>query len=300
MEHLDTLCSADVSACGGTGQAKYDEDGDTPLTKISLPPDLSAVLDAAWKAARDIPGFLTEEEARFLGLVAACAPGAGSILEIGSFKGKSTVMLATVARHYNKGRVVAIDPHNFNNPELQEHRTEPDATSYNAFMSNLRSAGVVEAVDVHREFSTDVAKTWSGPIRFLWIDGDHGYRGAKADFDGFMRHVVPGGVVALHDALHEFAGPIRVFVEDVLRSDRFGAAGFVHSTGWAQFRPADGGLFRDKRASLELAAKRLIPFVKDETALQGLRKIQWKLNRSRVPHAPIGPEEWVGALTRKV
>src|SRR2546421_12065082 len=81
---------------------------------VGLPPDLDEVLEDAWQKARRVPGYLGENEARFLGILAACAPAPaeGAIVEIGSFKGKSTVMLASVAVHYGLGPVVAIDPHN--------------------------------------------------------------------------------------------------------------------------------------------------------------------------------------------
>lgn len=266
------------------------------MSEIHVPSDLNRVLDRAWAAARNVPGFLSEAEARFLGMAAACTPPGGVVLEIGSFKGKSTVMLATVAAHYGTGPVVAIDPHNFNNPELGEYRTSSGATSYDEFLANLRAAGVAESVEVHRAYSGDVAAHWNRPIRFLWIDGDHGYRGAKADFDGFLPHLVPAGVVAFHDALHEFAGPIRVFVEDVLRSDRFGAAGFVHSIAWAQFRPDDGAIFRAERGRLEQSARRLIPYVRSEQPLDGLNKLLYKLQRARVPRAAIAPAAWADSL----
>lgn len=268
------------------------------LATIEIPRDLNAVLDDAWDAVKKIPGFLVEEEARFLGLVASCAPRDGAVVEIGSFKGKSTVMLAKVTQHYCLGPVIAIDPHNFNSAELKDHRTVPGASSYEEFLGNLQAGGASEMVEVHRDFSSDVAATWNRPIRFLWIDGDHSYQGAKADFDGFFRHVVPDGVIAFHDALHAFSGPIRVFVEDVLRSDQFGAAGFVHSIAWSQFRPDDGALFQDRRAALERTAKRLIPFVKNDRELHGLDKILYKLNRSRVPHAAIQPGAWAALLNR--
>jgi len=64
---------------------------------------------------------------------------------------------------------------------------------------------------------------------------DHTYRGAKEDFDLFTAHLVKGGVVAIHDTLNAFEGPIRVFVEEILRSDRYGPAGVVQSTSWGQF-----------------------------------------------------------------
>lgn len=263
---------------------------------MEVPHDLNSVLDSAWEAVREIPGFLLEHEARFLGMAAACAPRGGSIVEIGSFKGKSTVMLAKVAAHYGLGPIVAIDPHNFNSSELKAHRTAPNASSYEEFLNNLRGAGVSAMVEVHRAYSSDIASSWSRPIRFLWIDGDHSYQGAKSDFDGFSRHIVPEGIVAFHDALHEFSGPIRVFVEDVLRSDAFGAAGFVHSIGWAQFRPADGASFHELRASVAQAARRLIPFVKEDRPLGGLKKALYKLNRARVPRSPIAPQEWAAIL----
>jgi len=266
------------------------------LSKIEVPLDLNSVLDAAWEAASEIPGFLAEQEARFLGLIVACAPRGGAIVEIGSFKGKSTVMLAKVAEHYGLGPIIAIDPHNFNSPELKDHRTVPNASSYEEFLSHLRFAGVSGLVEVHRAYSTDVATHWHRPIRFLWIDGDHGYQGAKSDFDGFFRHLLPECIVAFHDALHEFSGPIRVFVEDVLRSDQFGPAGFVGSIAWSQFRPEDGTAFRGSRASLERTAKRLIPFVQDDRPLNGHRKILYKLNRARIPRSFPDPVQWATML----
>jgi predicted O-methyltransferase YrrM len=266
------------------------------LGRVEVPGDLESVLDAAWKAAEPIPGFLGESEAQLLGTITACVPRAGAIVEIGSFKGKSTITLAKVAAHYGLGPVVAIDPHNFNNVELEAHRTSPDASSYNEFLHNLDTAGVRELIEVHRAYSADIARGWNRSISFLWIDGDHSYRGAKADFDGFIEHLLPGGVVAFHDALHEFAGPIRVFVEDVLRSDHFGAAGFVQSIAWAQFRPHEGARFRDTRATLDRVAAPLIPLLKEERELRGLRKLSFKLKRSRVPRGAVSPQAWAATV----
>jgi predicted O-methyltransferase YrrM len=267
------------------------------LATIEVPRDLDAVLDDAWEAARKVPGFLMEDEARLLGAIAACVPAEGVIVEIGSFKGKSTVMLGKVAAHYGLGKIVAIDPHGYNNAELSGIKATPEASTFEDFQNNLEAAGVTCQVEIHRAFSGDIARGWARPIRFLWIDGDHSYQGAKSDFDGFFPHVNPLGVVALHDALHEFSGPIRVFVEDMLRSNRFGAAGFVHSIAWSQFRPEDGGQFAQDRAKLDRVAASLIPLVADGKKLRGLGKLRYKLNRSRVPRKGIGPQEWVALLS---
>jgi hypothetical protein len=217
------------------------------------------------------------------------------ILEIGSFKGKSTVGLASVAARYGLGPVVAVDPHSA--PSVTDPDLGGEASSWDEFRATLRAAGVEQAVEAHRAFSRDVARGWDRPIRFLWIDGDHTYRGAKEDLDLFRRHLADGAIVALHDVLHSFEGPIRVFVEEMLASDQFGAAGLCGSIGWAQYRPRDGAKWRDARRALARRASRLIPFVRRGEELSGFTKLRYKLLRALVPHGAPDPETWVRALS---
>jgi len=260
-----------------------------------LPQNLEQVIDDAWVATQSVPGFLLENEARFLGRLAACLPAKGTIVEIGSFKGRSTVMLTKVAAYYGLGPVVSIDPHTH---ELSTGAAPGSLPStYDDFLSSLRIANVEEHVEIHRALSADVARTWQHPIRFLWIDGDHTYAGAKADFDGFAPFLQPGAVVALHDSLNDFPGPIRVFVEDILRSKQFGPAGFVHSIAWSQFRPADARGFAPQKAELASRASRLLPLAQQGPGLRGLAKIRYKLLRSRIPRQPISASELAALLT---
>src|SRR5882724_1789358 len=148
---------------------------------ITIPKDLSKIIDEAWEATKTVPGYLLENEARFLGFLAACTPAKGRIVEIGSFKGRSTVLLAKVAAHYGLGKVVAIDPHNFNLSEKARGVDSParPESIKDDFLNSLRRAGVTEHVKFHHALSKDVSSSWNEPIRFLWIDGDHSYRGAK-------------------------------------------------------------------------------------------------------------------------
>ena len=248
--------------------------------------------DEAWRRVRAAPGHLTEREARFLALAAACAPGDGVILEIGSFKGKSTVGLASVAARYGRGTVVAVDP--FTAPASTDPNLRGQASSYDDFRRTLERAGLTEHVEVHCMLSRELAPRWTRPVRFLWIDGDHTYAGAKLDLDLFAAHVVAGGIVALHDVLHSFEGPIRVFVEDVLRSDRYGPAGFCGSIGWAQYRPRDGGTARFRQSRLALA-RRAAPLIAPSARgreLRGLAKLAYNLRRTLVPHGAVDPAQW--------
>jgi len=131
------------------------------LATVKIPADLETVLNDAWEVTREVPGHLAENEARFLGLLAACAPAKGTIVEIGSFKGRSTVMLAKVASHYSLGPIVAIDPHN--SPILLDHHANPEASSYQDFLDSIHAAGVSNHVESHLAYSTEAANSWNRP-----------------------------------------------------------------------------------------------------------------------------------------
>lgn len=156
------------------------------------------------------------------------------------------------------------------------------------------------AVEVHRAYSSELAKTWNRPIRLLWIDGDHTYKGALADLEMFSPFLVDGAIVALHDALHPFDGPIRVMVERILPSDQFGPVGFVGSIAWAQYRPRSGAKaeWRHMREALARKARRLIPFVRDGKPMGKLRFLLYKIARAGVPHQAIDPAHFAAAVGR--
>ena len=72
---------------------------------------ISAIIDQGWRRVSVTTGYLSEREARFVMAAAALAPAQGKNLEIGSFKGRSTVGIAYVTRELGLGTVVAVDPH---------------------------------------------------------------------------------------------------------------------------------------------------------------------------------------------
>jgi MMP 1-O-methyltransferase len=253
---------------------------------MELPSDFDSVVNQAWEQASAVPGFLAQLEFRALALLAYCAPRGGVIVEIGSFKGKSTLALASVARRYGLGPVVSIDPHTA--PSITDPNLDGKASSFDDFLTTIRSANLEEQVEVHRAISREVAAGWNRRIRMLWIDGDHTYKGTKEDFDLFSPHLAEGATIALHDTLGKnFDGPIRVFVEDILRSDNFGPAGFSYSMGWSQYRPVDGWGFRGQRERLARKAARLMPFVSTGRRMQGIPKLQYKVLRSLIPHSKL-------------
>ena len=174
------------------------------------PDELDSMADNLATDIRAIPGYMTDRDARHLAMLVACAKGPGEILEIGSFMGKSTVLLSRAAeRAHGTPKIVAVDPltqPSETDPNIPNHRPSRDD-----FYSNLKEAGVDEHVEFHEMLSHKLAQQWSRSIRLLWIDGDHTWKGAVSDFDNFAPHLTPGGIIALHDVMHYFNGPTRVF-----------------------------------------------------------------------------------------
>ena len=259
--------------------------------------DLAEVVDAGWQLVREIPGYLTEREARFLMAAIALAPAGGANVEIGSFKGRSTAGLAYVARHYGLGPIVAIDPHTC--PSPSDPVLVGQDSTFDNFVDNLARAAVTDAVVPRRAYSSEVASGWEEPIRFLWIDGDHSYAATQSDMRLFKPFLAEGALVVMHDVLGTWEGPLRVFDEDILRGGSgFGPAGFTGSIAWAQYRPHDGEAlrYRVRRAAMSVAVGRLISIAArakqrfgDEKQILLRGRAQWPYQFWRIflPHGPV-------------
>lgn len=263
-----------------------------------LPQGFNAFVENLLREIETVEGYLSPNEIRFLALLAAVPTADGEILEIGSFKGKSTIILAKSAALTDNAKVHAVDP------MIAPSETDPDlkgdASSFPDFQKNIEKHKVAENIEFHQNFSFELAEKWNKPLRFLWIDGDHTYKGTKLDFDGFAEHLSDGAIVAIHDVLHEFDGGIRVFMEDILLSPNFGACGFVGSIAWAQFHKDEkkGWEYREEKLKLYKKLSRLIPFVVFKKELKGFEKKRYKLFRSRVPRKLMKPEEWMEKVKR--
>src|SRR5688572_4883233 len=100
-----------------------------------------------------IDGWLTDAQAELLARVAAACPPDGEIVEIGSFRGKSTVVLAQAAAE--GVAIVAIDPHagNDRGPQEIDGYAAEAASDRELFERNLVAAGVRHRVRHVAEFS---------------------------------------------------------------------------------------------------------------------------------------------------
>lgn len=161
-----------------------------------------------------VEGMLTPNEGRYLYKLARLNHGKGAIVEIGSWKGKSTIWLAFGAMAVGGDKVYAIDPHS----PLPEEGYVEDTEA--VFRRNIEEAEIDSQVVPMVKTSEEAVKGWNKPIGLLWIDGDHRYEQAKRDFLLWEPHVIEGGIIAMHDTIRK-QGPKRVLWEEVFHSDHF-------------------------------------------------------------------------------
>ncbi|MCX8008912.1 MAG: class I SAM-dependent methyltransferase [Patescibacteria group bacterium] len=163
-----------------------------------------------------IEGWLSVHEAYLLYELARRIPVHGEIVEIGSYKGRSTVALAYgFLAGKNKGYVWAIDPHE---GLIAVHQRAPKDGTYQEFQKNIRAAGVEDCVHAIVATSKQAAKNWKHPIRLLFIDGLHDAVHTLEDYRLWSRWVqTDGGVIAFHDGFCGEAGVWQVIRDHVFK-----------------------------------------------------------------------------------
>lgn len=163
---------------------------------------------------------MTDAQARRLWDAAARLTAPARVVEIGSFQGRSTIVLASAAPAGVE--VVAIDPHAGNDRGPQELSGFADAAQgdHEAFLANLSAAGVRDRVRHVREFSSAALSEVDGEVDLLYIDGAHRYRPALDDIRRWGDRVRDGGTLLIHDSFSS-VGVTLAILSSLLRDRRF-------------------------------------------------------------------------------
>jgi predicted O-methyltransferase YrrM len=221
---------------------------------------------------RDVPGWLTEEEGEVLYDLARACTGRGAIVEIGSFKGRSTICLGLGSQAGRGVPVYAIDPgHGWK--RFQE------------FRANLARAGIDELVHPIAATSADAFPAFPEPaIELLFIDGSHRYDLVDLDFHLWTRRLVDGGMLAMHDTNAAYPGSCRVAEEQMYKGTGYRHVRFVYSsmtvgqkTGRITVaeRAANRGSLLVKRSfDAALRVREHLPEPVKRTGRRGLRAVQ--------------------------
>lgn len=177
---------------------------------------------AAFEAAK---GFMPVEEG--LALYAAAAEVAARlrlpVLEVGTYCGRSTILLAAAARE--AGTVAVTVDHHRGSEEQQPGWEYHDAglvdpevgrmDTLPSFRRTVHAAGLEDHVVAIVGRSPQAAALWGVPLGLVFVDGGHTDEHATGDYEGWAPHVAPEGLLVVHDVFPDPAdggqAPYRVY-----------------------------------------------------------------------------------------
>lgn len=211
---------------------------------------MQATFDEAWSVADAVEGWLTPAQGRALFEAAQRVPDGYAAVEVGSHRGKSTILLASGLR--GGVQLTAVDP--FDDP-----RWGGGKESLAIFEENLARAGLAARVGLYHGLSADAAASWQGPEVWLaWIDGAHDRTSVLVDIDAWDAHLAPGGSMLLHDAFSAI-GTTEAVLQRLWFSRRYRYVGCVRTL--VEFRKEDRSVLQAAGDALRLSG-RLIFFAR--------------------------------------
>ncbi|MER7311627.1 class I SAM-dependent methyltransferase [Streptomyces halstedii] len=176
---------------------------------------------AAFQAAK---GFMPPREGLALYAAATEAAALGlPLLEVGTYCGRSTILLADAARAAGVS-ALTVDHHRgseeqqpgweYHDPSLVDPELGLTDT-LPSFRRTLRRAGLEQHVVALVGRSPQVAAVWGGRLGFVFIDGGHTDEHATADYEGWAPKLAEGGLLAVHDVFPDPAdggqAPYRIY-----------------------------------------------------------------------------------------
>ncbi|NXY98035.1 class I SAM-dependent methyltransferase [Streptomyces sp. BR123] len=177
---------------------------------------------AAFEAAK---GFMPATEGLALYAAAAAAAALGlPLLEVGTYCGRSTILLADAAREAGVS-AITVDHHRGSEeqqPGWEYHDpsvVDPEVglmDTLPSFRRTLHRAGLEEHVIAIVGRSPQAAAVWGGKLGFVFIDGGHTDEHATGDYEGWVPHLAEGGTLVIHDVFPDPAdggqAPYRIYL----------------------------------------------------------------------------------------
>lgn len=184
-------------------------------------------------ASAEIPGWLTFLEASSLHRAAAEAP-TGNMVEIGSFCGRSSVVLAgALEERGGADKLWCIDPFSGDGEPGQQFTGQQKlmrklglarkkiASTYDTFAANLARMDLSRRVITFAAYSQDALPLTNGDFALAFIDGWHDYANTLRDAGLVRDRILPGGFVLFHDFGPGCPGVVRAVQETIVADARF-------------------------------------------------------------------------------
>ena len=155
----------------------------------------------------DVKGFLSDKEAKKLQELFLNVHHLGSVLEIGTYCGKSTLNFALIAKKID-GLIYTVDHHTgseehqlgeeYHDEDLYDKRLKKFNT-LPEFLKNLRSSNLENFIIPIISKSSNASETFSELISLLFIDGGHSLEAALSDYNSWKDKICSGGLLVIHD-----------------------------------------------------------------------------------------------------
>lgn len=178
-----------------------------------------------------VEGYLKPAEGKALWECASAVDPGSCVVELGAYKGRSTICLA------QSGRVVVSVDHFAGEPKLPkvpgvypDHRDGFYLRQYEKNLEDRIGAEWRATVFPYTGSSDDaqlaaaIAKA-HGPIGMVFIDADHSFDAVHRDFATWEPLLAAGGIMAFHD--QQWRGPAAV-IEKALSSGEWVSRRLVH------------------------------------------------------------------------
>ena len=156
---------------------------------------------------KDVKGFLSDKEAKKLQELFLKVHHLGSVLEIGTYCGKSALNFSEVAKDVN-GLIYTIDHHTgseehqrgeeYHDSELFDERLKKFNT-LPEFLNNLKSKKMAKFIIPIIDKSQNASNFFSEKISLLFIDGGHSFETALSDYNAWKDKICTDGLLVIHD-----------------------------------------------------------------------------------------------------
>ena len=156
---------------------------------------------------KDVKGFLSDKEAKKLQELFLKVHHLGSVLEIGTYCGKSALNFSEVAKDVN-GLIYTIDHHTgseehqrgeeYHDSELFDERLKKFNT-LPEFLNNLKSKKMAKFIIPIIDKSQNASNFFSEKISLLFIDGGHSFETALSDYNAWKDKICADGLLVIHD-----------------------------------------------------------------------------------------------------
>jgi predicted O-methyltransferase YrrM len=154
-----------------------------------------------------VKGFLDPVEGEALYKNALSYSLKGPCLEIGSYCGKSALYIGSAVKENNQ-KLYSIDHHKGSEEQqLGEEYCDLDLINESGdgintlpyFLETIKRANLENTVKPIISSSEEAEKNWKEPLAFILIDGGHSQKAAMTDYRLWNKHIIPGGLLAIHD-----------------------------------------------------------------------------------------------------